>query len=118
MRISDWSSDVCSSDLRDALVFQFLVALLDEFERALLQLLRHLAVETLDLGQLFERQIGEFLDLGEAFGDQQLGQRLVDIQGVDEQLAALAEFLLASSEERRVGTECVSTCQSRLSPYP
>src|SRR3546814_15884858 len=24
----------------------------------------------------------------------------------------------ASSEERRVGTECVSTCRSRWSPYP
>src|SRR3546814_6195764 len=34
-------------------------------------------------------------------------------------LQLLLGFLIATrSEERRVGTECVSTCRSRWSPYP
>src|SRR3546814_18385463 len=32
-------------------------------------------------------------------------------------LGALGIVLLARSEERRVGKECVSTCRSRWSPY-
>src|SRR3546814_19301706 len=35
---------------------------------------------------------------------------------VDHEVGILT--LLTRSEERRVGTACVSTCRSRLSPYP
>src|SRR3546814_748640 len=62
MRISDWSSDVCSSDL----------GMFPEFSRAG----RHKA------GPLPSDRLAP-----------------------------------TSSEERRVGTECVSTCRSRWSPY-
>src|SRR3546814_9547557 len=40
----------------------------------------------------------------------------VIVLGAIEQLGAFETFLLARSEERRVGTECVSTCRSRVSP--
>src|SRR3546814_13651220 len=36
---------------------------------------------------------------------------------VEELLESIAKELLGSSEERRVGKECVSTCSSRWSPY-
>src|SRR3546814_18131739 len=46
------------------------------------------------------------------------------VEGVDWQLTAMGEQSasagssdLPRSEERRVGTECVSTCRSRWSPY-
>src|SRR3546814_19982104 len=89
MRISDWSSDVCSSDL---------------FLEPLLQRLHDLVpvAERLDRLHLLGRQI--------FFGDG-LQPFLRDVDGV---LAIVGE---QRSEERRVGKECVSTCRSRWSPY-
>src|SRR3546814_17001410 len=37
---------------------------------------------------------------------------------LNQPLAAVDSYIGARSEERRVGTECVSTCRSRWSPYP
>src|SRR3546814_4711671 len=94
MRISDWSSDVCSSDLLAAYRFHPLalprhdegaadVAVLDEA----------LAVFHAEyVGQLQRR------------GARSVGNRH---HGID----------IVRSEERRVGKECVSTCRSRWSPY-
>src|SRR3546814_10144968 len=65
MRISDWSSDVCSSDL----------------------VARHITAQSLERTLRVLRR-----DLAE-------------------------RFAIPRSEERRVGTECVSTCRSRWSPY-
>src|SRR3546814_15287521 len=87
MRISDWSSDVCSSDL-------------------ILQCRRD------RLGQLLPMH-QEGAALGQpvllAFFRRQLVQLL---QGV-----AKIVLFGSRSEERRVGKECVSTCRSRWSPY-
>src|SRR3546814_13177095 len=66
MRISDWSSDVCSSDL----------------------------VKALDARKLLGSHVGDFLQLGKAFSDQKLRQRLVHIQLVLEHFGACNEFLL------------------------
>src|SRR3546814_17834896 len=96
MRISDWSSDVCSSDLplpRSAqLVFvsDFLMPL-EDIERAL-------------------RYYG------------QGGQRGALLQVLDPAEESLpydgrVRFDGLRSEERRVGKEGVSTCRSRWSPY-
>src|SRR3546814_10765531 len=101
MRISDWSSDVCSSDLVD----------------------RHLRMLRL-VGVQHRRNVV----LGVAGGEQharhgeaarhapgaQLVETLADDRRGEFQEAALHRV---RSEERRVGKECVSTCRSRWSPY-
>src|SRR3546814_15497728 len=47
-------------------------------------------------------------------GDDDTGHGIVLISGVD---SAGNASTIERSEERRVGTECVSTCRSRWSPY-
>src|SRR3546814_7008616 len=85
MRISDWSSDVCSSDLPEA-------------------------------------------PYGNTDGNQDQkgdGETLSHASPCPARASAIAATfsrrtarIAARSEERRVGTECVSTCRSRWSPYP
>src|SRR3546814_19200932 len=90
MRISDWSSDVCSSDLRNqVLAVQHLVA------SAVPGLSPSRISIVDDRGTLLAR----------GGGDPALSQ-----------FGGLTPDELRS-EERRVGKECVSTCRSRLSPY-
>ena len=60
-----------------------------------LELLGGVLVEALDGGDLVGVDIGDVLDGGEAFGDQQLGDDLVDVQGFLEQRGALGELALA-----------------------
>src|SRR3546814_14741568 len=98
MRISDWSSDVCSSDLfRRERQFDglFLGADLDGEGVAVL--------DPLALRQFLEAPIappsGEHIEQALVLvGDKVLQQAV-------------------RSEERRVGKECVSTCRTRWSPY-
>src|SRR3546814_10539530 len=90
MRISDWSSDVCSSDLR---IFGAMIhrAMIGGFRAA--------------LGGL-DHQVEE-----DAF---------IIVVGEDErhrQLARAHRGAVDRSEERRVGKECVSTCRYRWSTY-
>src|SRR3546814_18864935 len=100
MRISDWSSDVCSSDL-DGLPEGSMAAGFGD---------------ALDQTRLGRR------------GRLVRGQRLVmPLQGhvgvAADPALELREVLPAErtlpvrSDERRVGKECVSTCRSRWSPY-
>src|SRR3546814_20782695 len=97
MRISDWSSDVCSSDLErpeqlpepPVDVAQAIVIIVDEAVPAFLVVVAHDAVE----------EIVESHDRAMRLG---LGRKVVLVE--------------ARSEERRVGKECVSTCRSRWSP--
>src|SRR3546814_10005578 len=98
MRISDWSSDVCSSDLR-----------LPRWRRRKIEPSKHLrqiAHRASLLAQLDEVALvgrpGEQVHLRDG-----LGQRCP----VDEREHG-------RSEERRVGKECVSTCRSRWSTVP
>src|SRR3546814_15537661 len=96
MLISDWSSDVCSSDLgrdddlndwytnihiRDALRFRGSIT-----------------------AQRFKRSENQVQTLTPDFDWQYLA--LYDVFDAQRR-----------SEERRVGKECVSTCRSRWSPY-
>src|SRR3546814_5622316 len=91
MRISDWSSDVCSSDLEAAAVPAGLVPPGREGRRR----------------------------TGAAPRPARLRVRLPAARHRD--LPARDQLLPAEradrSEERRVGKECVSTCRSRWSPY-
>src|SRR3546814_17430948 len=91
MRISDWSSDVCSSDL----------CFLDPF----------LSEEGLAWCQ-------ENLDI--MLNHLQPGRNPEEILSAHQQepwLWELATQQKLRSEERRVGKECVSTCRSRWTPY-
>src|SRR3546814_7031104 len=101
MRISDWSSDVCSSDLAKII---------------------ELGIVTFSFcsdGRIISvRQVTNWLeDPGFPLSDEIV--RLTGItndavrgQAIDDDMA---EAMLRS-EERRVGKECVSTCRSRWSP--
>src|SRR3546814_1481634 len=116
MRISDWSSDVCSSDLQ--LVRVHGVAHVggeqqrrDAEDDRVIRLVRLQA----DEASLVTRQIDT----------QELQLRLIDRQrfllGISEERGdryrAGQSQIQGRSEERRVGKECVSTCRSRWSPY-
>src|SRR3546814_14079950 len=102
MRISDWSSDVCSSDL------------LDDIEH----------VESLSLEQV--SRSGRVLCVGQAHHligefavvaptrDKIVIERLLLRR--DDMPLIVIEQPGNRSEERRVGKECVSTCRSRWSP--
>src|SRR3546814_2413759 len=90
MRISDWSSDVCSSDL--------------DAPREVADHLRR-APGAPDLARWYLAEA-----LAGAFDRYQAYRRgwLEDWEGGRD---------ADRSEERRVGKECVSTCRSRWSPY-
>src|SRR3546814_2433630 len=90
MRISDWSSDVCSSDLRHC------VACVDC---------------KIDQGVLHLRWVGKRLP--NAAHKNGLDFDVLTERAM-QQLASPGD---ERSEERRVGKECVSTCRSRWSPY-
>src|SRR3546814_13593546 len=100
MRISDWSSDVCSSDLPVlwGVVMAFL-SLLPAIGAGLIWL--PVAVYFLVTGAIWQ---GVTLIL---YGVLVIG--MVD--------NVLRPLLVGRSGERRVGTECVSTCRSRWAPY-
>src|SRR3546814_11509212 len=98
MRISDWSSDVCSSDLLASLGNRLLGGLLRLGDD------RGLA---LDLGgDGFDARLQGLGELAAGLADD---LDRVAVRGHDRVLAF-------RSEERRVGKECVSTCRSRWSP--
>src|SRR3546814_20883938 len=111
MRISDWSSDVCSSDLDVAPVeprvnqiialdfnsllngeFATVIIVGVEYQLAIKRLNRQHPTRRYRSGELGRRQ--RHLLLGERIGTDRRPR----------------------SEERRVGKECVSTCRSRWSP--
>src|SRR3546814_18028093 len=96
MRISDWSSDVCSSDL-------FLEGVVGVHVDAEAHA-QHLGLAR---GQAGEHVAHGFHQVGVGGGI----DRGLDV-GVLDEIAQVRR-----SEERRVGNECVSTCRSRWSPY-
>src|SRR3546814_5666349 len=91
MRISDWSSDVCSSDL---------LAVRTDNLHYESDLFLNLSV----IAALVLEQVGGVRGADALFG---LGISLW-----------LAWNAWRRSEERRVGNECGSTCRARRSPYP
>src|SRR3546814_17991991 len=97
LRISDWSSDVCSSDLVRV------DATMDEQPLGS----RHLVDDAADLVGLLNGQELFLPARGNEGKHHHVGV------GIEEDI--LDELL--RSEERRVGKECVSTCRSRWSPY-
>src|SRR3546814_12927509 len=101
MRIRDWSSDVCSSDLRDG---DDLApgAGLAHAERGRQRPAERAGLAAVD-------PVARVVDVEELRGGD-----LRQADGGD--VAGIAAESLVRSEERRVGKECVSTCRSRWSP--
>src|SRR3546814_10067079 len=88
MRISDWSSDVCSSDL-------------------------HASTEVVLIGwMLGHRSLCNLFQQHRFVGNKVGREQTPAVFAQFIQQAAQPR-----SEERRVGKECVSTCRSRWSPY-
>src|SRR3546814_14141397 len=98
MRISDWSSDVCSSDLGPQhLHLSARTVDADHFGHFRLYLAAHAEVQ--QHLHLWLSYAGSRCDTGAGTGLHHCG------------------WCRIRSEERRVGKECVSTCRSRWSPY-
>src|SRR3546814_14463980 len=114
MRISDWSSDVCSSDLGlDKKAPLALILPLGRFGgKDLLPYLAHRPQGLLP-GLLVHRDLPLQPGLALIF-DRFL--RLLD-RDVAVPVLIPRHAIDERSEERRVGKECVSTCRSRWSPY-
>src|SRR3546814_17267443 len=110
MRISDWSSDVCSSDLLAAADPRFLRMT----ERACIFGEPRLVVIRAE-HQLDHRGHRRALLRAEPRVVQQFGKGARLPLGGEREIPSIADRL--RSEERRVGKECVSTCRSRWSPY-
>src|SRR3546814_16093153 len=99
MRISDWSSDVCSSDLRSVYAGQPTYAGLNAQALA----------DTRSLPTKMVVGTGAAATLRHAFNG------TITVEPVT--IAGGSANNGFRSEERRVGKECVSTCRSRWSPY-
>src|SRR3546814_2868768 len=95
MRISDWSSDVCSSDLdKDPAVRLASIAAAG------------------DAGVPFTS--GILIGIGETRAERI--ESLLALRDLSDRYGHIQEIIVRS-DERRVGSECVSTCRSRWSPY-
>src|SRR3546814_17331319 len=122
MRISDWSSDVCFSDLKEAvdpgqLLLEHLGdAVLDRFGRRAGIGGADIDLRRRDIGILLDRQRKERADAAEHDDDRQHPGK---DWTVDEKKrhAGLSALRPGRSEERRVGEESVSTGRSRCAPY-
>src|SRR3546814_20208883 len=105
MRISDWSSDVCSSDLSGDMDVSIRVGLgSGRKDQRLIyrQQLLEMQTEGMQIGLTSPKHI--FANVSAMARDASLGNPL--------------DYFIdpERSEERRVGKECVSTCRSRWSP--
>src|SRR3546814_11294525 len=108
MRISDWSSDVCSSDLTHAAVLGHALCPAQVAARQQdRELLAAQATQVVHASAERAAVLGHFLQ-GPVAGV--VAETIVDRLEV-------VQVEHHRSEERRVGKECVSTCRSRWSPY-
>src|SRR3546814_4956920 len=122
MRISDWSSDVCSSDLKD-------MAMIDGSGqlRTLADYKGKVVVVFFGFTQcpdVCPTAMAELAQTMELLGDDaaKVQVLMVSVDPERDTPEILSAYVSAfnpnfvRSEERRVGTECVSTCRSRWSP--
>src|SRR3546814_13190587 len=104
MRISDWSSDVCSSDLHDYI---------GPSNRGRRSMSSYMPT----LKQLqYLVALKEHGHFGKAADSCFVTQSTLSA-GIRELESLIGITLVERSEERRVGKECVSTCRYRWSPY-
>src|SRR3546814_15813802 len=97
MRISDWSSDVCSSDLRDELKMSVLAKIM--------------------LAERFAPELYDALARGSANTGASEGLAALEAVVAASPSDLQTKSADGRSEERRVVKECVSTSRSRWSTY-
>src|SRR3546814_11853718 len=125
MRISDWSSDVCSSDLAAGPGNDRPPAAGREEHRSRRRrraCRRHLSRASSRQRADAEGGNGLIASLKGILAASAADHAVIDVGGVGYLVLASARTLsllgAVRSEERRVGKECVSTCRYRWSPYP
>src|SRR3546814_15476622 len=119
MRISDWSSDVCSSDLpvRSEIAINCGTNVFGPGFRANATIGRAVRLMILNLGgarpnELDKGTLGHPGRFSYCIGEDEENSPWTPLHV--ERGCAVGD---SRSEERRVGKECVSTCRSRWSPY-
>src|SRR3546814_8077736 len=103
MRISDWSSDVCSSDLLSYVIHTV----------AGREVLEHDFQFGEGIAQWNHHAIDKY-----RFAIEQINGGVSNLAMHQQRHAACLHRFQRRSEERRVGKECVNTCRSRRSPSP
>src|SRR3546814_16116800 len=117
MRISDWSSDVCSSDLVSAGQWRFLRQLWREDGITQRELSERVGMrEPTTVVALKGLEKAGFITRKKTAEDRR--KTFIHLTPHAKELELILAPLNAEvrSEERRVGKECVSTCRSRRSP--
>src|SRR3546814_15975514 len=111
MRISDWSSDVCSSDLRRHA---------EQLGGLRIEAAAGIVAGVVDRlghrGTVRQRSAQPGGPLGRGVGLRREAGRFLE-DAVEVEAAEAGGLRQIRSEERRVGKECVSTCRSWWSPY-
>src|SRR3546814_18309455 len=112
MRISDWSSDVCSSDLQITALNTTTAGIIDSTGKLLKSqtatIHEQAAASTIPVETL-QRAFQNIYDTMDAIDTFKL-------KALDSMKTTVDTLSTERSEERRVGKECVSTCRSRWWP--
>src|SRR3546814_11373060 len=113
MRISDWCSDVCSSDL--GRIEGGVVKVGEEIEIVGI----HDTLKTTCTGVEMFRKLLDQGQAGDNVGILLRGTKREEVERgqVLAKPGSIKPHTQFRSEERRVGKECVSTCRYRWSPY-
>src|SRR3546814_11544088 len=107
MRISDWSSDVCSSDLgqvNEVIIFDIALTP-DQMDRVESYL-------SIKYGTTYASGASDYVNSASA-----IVWNASDNSIYNQNIFGIGRDDNSGSEERRVGKECVSTCRYRWSPY-
>src|SRR3546814_14707201 len=127
MRISDWSSDVCSSDLNLPANDQPAKDIHHQVQT--IELTTHCSGQECDIPRPNLARCGggpgarPFGHMGRSSAAPMIHLFMLTQHSVKARFAGNIDSLIGQprhdlrSEERRVGKECVSTCRSRWSPY-
>src|SRR3546814_15328136 len=131
MRISDWSSDVCSSDLDILLALAIEIFSREDDLVSVLAAVHQLAADIDNLiaasfptaHEIVDKTVRFAVNSGD-IGCNRIGQAtsqiaahiIVSVARLEGGRARRNHAAEVRTEERRVGKECVSTCRSRWAP--
>src|SRR3546814_20016089 len=112
MRMSDWSSDVCSSDLQSLRSSNYLIKFVEPISGGSMRSVMIAALATSFLASISTPSLAQE-NAGDPVFRVPLGHVVPSTS-----IAPVYSWVESSrSEEGRVGTECVSTCRYRWALY-